>query len=50
MGHDDANKRYIVAEAAGAELAEGTGGVQLSHYPYGAKGYWCSNLDEIYGD
>ena len=50
VGHDDANKRYIVAEAAGAELAEGTGGVQLSHYPYGAKGYWCSNLDEIYGD
>lgn len=50
VGHDDANKRYIVAEAAGADLATGKGGVRLEYYPYGSKGFWCSNLDKIYGD
>lgn len=50
VGHDDVNKQYIVAEATGSRLDEGRGGVKLSHYPYGAKGYWCGNLDEMYGD
>lgn len=50
VGYDDANKRYIVAEAAGADLATGKGGVRLEYYPYGSKGFWCSNLDKIYGD
>lgn len=50
VGHDDVNKQYIVAEAAGSRLKEGRGGVILSYYSYGAKGYWCGNLDEMYGD
>lgn len=48
--HDDANKQYIVAESTGSRINTGYGGVILSYYPYGKKGYWCSNLDDIYGD
>lgn len=50
VGHDDANKRYIVAESTGSRINTGYGGVKLSYYPYGKEGYWCSNLDDIYGD
>ena len=54
VGHDDANKQYIVAEATGSKVSNNTGGVKLTYYPYGNKGlssgYWCSNLDEMYGD
>lgn len=48
--HDDANKQYIVAESTGSRINTGYGGVILSYYPYGKEGYWCSNLDDIYGD
>ena len=48
--HDDANKQYIVAESTGSRINTGYGGVKLSYYPYGKEGYWCSNLDDIYGD
>ena len=47
---DDANKRYIVAESTGSRVDSGTGGVKLSYYAYDKAGYYCSNLDEIYGD
>lgn len=50
VGHDDANKQYIVAESTGSRINTGYGGVKLSYYPYGKEGYWCSNLDDIYGD
>lgn len=54
VGHDDVNKQYIVAESTGSRLETGRGGVVLSYYPYGntglSRGYWCSNLDDIYGD
>lgn len=50
VGQDDANKQYIVAESTGSRINTGYGGVILSYYPYGKKGYWCSNLDDIYGD
>ena len=50
VGHDDANKQYIVAESTGSRINTGYGGVILSYYPYGKEGYWCSNLDDIYGD
>ena len=50
VGIDDANKRYIVAESTGSRLATGVGGVKLSYYSYGASGYVCKNLDELYGD
>lgn len=50
VGQDDANKQYIVAESTGSRINTGYGGVKLSYYPYGKEGYWCSNLDDIYGD
>ena len=55
VGHDDVKKQYIVAESTGSRLETGHGGVVLSYYPYGntdlSRGYyWCSNLDDIYGD
>lgn len=50
VGHDDVNKQYIVAEATGSRINTGYGGVKLSYYPYGKEGYWCGNLDDIYGD
>lgn len=54
VGHDDVKKQYIVAESTGSRLETGRGGVVLSYYPYGntglSRGYWCSNLDDIYGD
>lgn len=50
VGQDDANKQYIVAESTGSRINTGYGGVILSYYPYGKEGYWCSNLDDIYGD
>lgn len=50
VGLDDENKRYIVAESTGSRISTGVGGVKLSYYSYGASGYQCSNLNDIYGD
>lgn len=50
VGTDDENKRYIVAESTGSRIATGVGGVKLSYYSYGASGYVCKNLNELYGD
>ena len=50
IGTDDANKRYIVAESTGSRISSNTGGVKLSYYSYDKSGYYCSNLNEIYGD
>ena len=50
IGHDDINKRYIVAEATGSRINDGTGGVKFSYYDYDKKDYHCKNLENIYGD
>ena len=37
VGHDDANKRYLIAESTG-------GGVKLSYYNYNNSAYYCRHI------
>lgn len=48
VGLKDDTKQYIVAESTGSNLNQGTGGVKLSYYSYGAKQYYCGKLDKFY--
>lgn len=50
VGVDEITKKYIVAEAAGSRIDSNTGGIKLSYYDFNKKGYYCNNLDDIYGD
>lgn len=50
IGIDDEKKQYIVAESTGSRINENSGGVKISRYSYGANGYSCQNLDDIYND
>ena len=50
VGINEKEKKYIVAESTGSNVATKQGGVKLTYYSYNASGYFCGDMSSIYNN